>query len=52
MSSLNAHSDQVQQSIASSVMAEQPSDDHDEPKPESEESEPADQLGGDISNYL
>ena len=52
ISNANQSPEQAQQPMATAVMAEQPSNGHDEPKPESEDSESADPLVGDISNYL
>jgi hypothetical protein len=52
ISNENQSPEQAQQPMATAVMAEQPSNGHDEPKPESEDSESADPLVGDISNYL
>ena len=52
ISNANQSPEQTQQPMATAVMAEQPSNGHDEPKPESEDSESADPLVGDISNYL
>lgn len=52
ISNANQSPEQAQQPMATAVMAEQPSNGHDEPKPESEDSESADPLVGDIPNYL
>ena len=52
ISNANQSPEQTQQPMATAVMAEQPSNGHDEPKPESEDSESTDPLVGDISNYL
>jgi len=52
ISNANQISEEAQQPIATAVIAEQPSNSHEEPKPESEDSESADPLVGDILSYL